>query len=274
MAQAIWTGSISFGLVSVPVRMVSATSNQDVKFHQLDPDSGSRIRYRRVAEATGEEVSHDRIQRGFEVEPGKYVVVKADEFGSLAPKASREIDIEDFVDLAEIDPIYFEQPYYLVPDRESVKAYALLVETMTDQEKVAIGRFVMRSKERLVAIRAVDGLLCIETMRYADEVIDPADVEGRPSDDVTITKKERTMAKQLVDSLATEFEPEKYHDEYREQLVGLIEKKAKGEDIVVDPVSPEPSKVVDIMEALQESLERTKRRRAKTEPKKRSRRTA
>lgn len=274
MAQAIWTGSISFGLVSVPVRMVSATSSKDVKFHQLDPDSGSRIRYRRVAEATGEEVPHDRIQRGFEVEPGQYVVVKADEFGSLAPKASREIDIEDFVDLAEIDPIYFEQPYYLLPDRESAKAYTLLVETMTDQEKVAIGRFVMRSKERLVAIRPLDGLLCIETMRYADEVIDPADVEGRPSDDVAITKKERAMAKQLVDSLTTEFEPDKYRDEYREQLVGLIEKKAKGEDIVVDPVSPEPSKVVDIMEALQESLERTKRRRAKTEPKKRSRRTA
>jgi DNA end-binding protein Ku len=173
------------------------------------------------------------------------------------------------VELADIDPVYFEHPYYLVPDKEAAKAYALLVETMAAQEKVAIGRFVMRSKEHHVAIRSVEGVLVVETMRYADEVVDPVELDGWPSDDVEISKKERTMAAQLVESLTADFDPDKYHDEYREELLALIEAKAAGEEVVIDPVSPEPSKVVDIMEALQESLDRTKRRRAKAGGKKR-----
>jgi len=264
MPSAIWTGSISFGLVAVPVRLVSATRSHDVRFHQLDPDTGSRIRYRRVAEASGEEVPHEQIKKGYEFSPGQYVTVEPDEMNALAPKATRAIDIEDFVDLSDIDPVYFEQPYYLVPDKDTVKPYRLLVDTMTDLEKVAVGRFVLRSKEHLVAIRPVEGVLCLEMMRYADEVIAPGDVEGVPGDDVEVNDRELKMAKQLVESLSAEFAPDKYHDEYREQLQELLEKKAKGEEIIVEPAAEETGEVVDLMAALEQSLARTKKARGET----------
>ena len=159
MPTAIWTGSISFGLVTVPVRLVSATRSQDVRFNQLEAETGARIRYRRVSEQTGEEVPNDQIVKGYELESGHYVVIENDELAALKPKASRQIEIEDFVDLSEIDPVYFEQPYYLVPDKDAAKAYRLLAQVMEDEGKVAVGRFVLRSKEALVAIRPVDGML-------------------------------------------------------------------------------------------------------------------
>src|SRR6266567_180222 len=203
MPSSIWTGSISFGLVQVPVKLVGATKSKDVSFNQLEEGTGARIRYRKVSDKTGDEVTADRIVRGFEVTKGRYVVVEPDEIESLRPKGSHEIEIEEFVDLDDIDPIYFEQPYYLAPDKRGEKPYALLVDAMTSLNKVAIGRIVMRSKERLVAIRP----LCVETMRYADEVV-PA--EGLAPEDVDLTDKERDMARQLVESLAAEaFEPEK-----------------------------------------------------------------
>src|SRR6185437_7273989 len=157
MPSAIWTGSISFGLVQVPVKLVSATKSRDVSFNQLEEGTGARIRYRKVSDATGEEVTADRIVKGYEISKGRYVVVEADELASLAPKASHTIDIEEFVDLSEIDPVFFEQPYYLMPDEKGKKAYRLLVEAMSDLQKVAIGRIVIRAKERLVAIRPLDG---------------------------------------------------------------------------------------------------------------------
>jgi len=255
--QAIWTGSVSFGLVTVPVRVVSATKSLDVRFHQLEAGTNARVRQRRVSEATGEEVAYDQIVKGYELESGNYVVIDNDELAALAPKASRQIEIEDFVDLVDIDPVYFENPYFLVPDKGAEKAYRLLADVMQEQGKVAIGRFVMRTKESLVAIRAVDGVLVLETMRYADEVLAP-DREGAiPEPTSAPTEREMEMARQLVSSLATTFDPAKYHDEYREELLALIDKKASGEEIVAPEAPEEPAKVLDLMAALEASLART-----------------
>jgi len=255
--STIWSGNISFGLVTVPVKLVSAVRSKDVRFNQLEEGTGARIRYRRVSEATGEEVPNERIQKGYEIASGQYVVVDNDELEKLTPKASHTIEISDFVDLEQIDPIYFEQPYYLVPDRAAERPYRLLIEAMTDLQKVAVGKIVLRAKEHLVAIRPVDGALCIETMRHADEVIPLESLEEIPrGDDVAPSEKELDMARQLIEALAAGFEPDKYHDEYREQLLGIIEKKAAGEEIVAEPLVEEPAKVVDLMAALEASLAR------------------
>jgi DNA end-binding protein Ku len=256
MPQAIWTGTVGFGLVTVPVKLVSATKSKDVRFNQLEAGTNSRIRYRRVSEASGEEVSTDRIVKGHEVAPGQYVVVTDEEIKSLAPKASRTIEIEDFVDLDQIDPIYFDNPYYLAPDKTALKAYELLVEAMTELRKVAIGRLVMRSKESLVAIRPLDGVLCVETMRFADEVLPPTAILPEDAEATEPTERELEMAKQLVSALATDFEPGKYHDSYREQLQGLIDRKAAGEEIVAEPAVEDQGKVLDLMAALEASLAR------------------
>jgi DNA end-binding protein Ku len=255
MPSAIWTGSISFGLVQVPVRLVGATKSKDVSFNQLEEGTGSRIRYKKVSEQTGEEVTQDRIKRGYEISKGRYVMIEPDELDALRPRASHAIDIEEFVDLDEIDPVFFEQPYYLIPDARGVKPYKLLADAMAELNKVALGRIIVRSKERLVAIRPLDGMLVIETMRYADEVL-PRD-ELLPDDDVDLTDRERAMARQLVESLAVDaFQPEKFHDEYRMQVLDLIERKAAGEEIVAEPVVEAPAKVLDLVAALEASLEK------------------
>ena len=256
MPQAIWTGSISFGLVTVPVRLVSATRSQDVRFNQLEASTGSRIRYRRVSEQTGEEVPNDQIVKGYELENGHYVVLDNEELAALKPSASRMIEIEDFVDLSEIDPIYYDHPYYLVPDKGAAKAYGLLLDAMRESGKVAIARVVLRSKEQLVAIRpAFDDVLMMETMIFADEVVPPGDIEDLPdADELKVTDRELRMARQLIDSLSSDFEPEKYHDEYREKVLELIERKASGEEIAVQPEAPQPTKVPDLMAALEASL--------------------
>ncbi|MDQ1475011.1 MAG: end-binding protein Ku [Actinomycetota bacterium] len=235
---------------------MSATKSRDVSFNQLEEGTGARIRYKKVSDQTGEEVPPDKIKRGYEISKGRYVMIEPDELDVLRPKGSHAIEIEEFVDLDEIDPLYFEQPYYLVPDAKGVKPYKLLVEAMNELNKVAIGRIIVRSKERLVAIRTVDDMLCIETMRYADEVLPR---EGLvPSDsDVELTDREVAMARQLVESLASEeFVPEKYHDEYREQVLDLIERKAAGESIVAEPMVEAPAKVLDLVAALEASLEK------------------
>jgi len=254
MPSAIWTGSISFGLVQVPVRLVSATKSRDVSFNQLEEGTGARIRYKKVSDATGEEVPPDKIKRGYEISKGRYVMIEPDELDVLRPKGSHAIEIEEFIDLDEIDPLFFEQPYYLIPDAKGVKPYKLLVDAMKELNKVAIGRIIVRSKERLVAIRTVDDMLCIETMRYADEVLPRADLVPDDSD-IDLTDRERAMARQLVESLASEeWLPEKYRDEYREQVLDLIEKKAAGQEIVADPVVEPPAKVLDLVAALEASL--------------------
>jgi DNA end-binding protein Ku len=256
MARAIWSGSISFGLLNVPVKLYSAVSKKNVSFRELRAEDGSRIRHKRVAETDGEEVPYEEIVKGYEIAPEQYVVLTREELEELDPKKTRAIEIQDFVDLDEIDPIYFDHPYYLGPDKGAEKAYALLVKAMKESNKVAIARFVLRNKENLAAIRPMGDVLTMATMRFADEVVSPDEIEEVGSENGEAPKKqELEMAKQLIDSLAGEFEPTKYEDEYRNELLDLIERKAKGE-AVVSAVSeePEPTKAPDLMAALEESL--------------------
>ncbi|HEX2468370.1 MAG TPA: Ku protein [Solirubrobacterales bacterium] len=256
MPRAIWSGSISFGLLNVPVKLYSAVSKKNVSFRELRAEDGSRIRHKRVAEADGEEVPYEEIVKGYEIAPEQYVVLTREELEELDPKKTRAIEIQDFVDLDEIDPIYFDHPYYLGPDKGAEKAYALLVKAMKESNKVAIARFVLRNKENLAAIRAMDDVLTMATMRFADEVVSPKELEEVSSENGEEPKKqELEMAKQLIESLAGDFDPSKYEDEYRNELLDLIERKAKGEK-VVSAVSeePEPTKAPDLMAALEESL--------------------
>ncbi|HYU59649.1 MAG TPA: Ku protein [Solirubrobacterales bacterium] len=256
MARAIWSGSISFGLLNVPVKLYSAVSKQTVRFKELREGDGSRIRHKRVAEEDGKEVPYEKIVKGYEIGPDQYVVLTREELEELDPKKTRAIEIQDFVDLDEIDPIYFEQPYYLGPDAGAEKAYSLLVQAMKDERKVAVARFVLRNKEHLAAIRPMGNVLTMATMRFADEVTPPDQLDGvLPEDDVKLDKREVEMAKKLIDSLASDFEAERYRDEYREELLDLIERKAKGESVVVQPSEePKPTKAPDLMAALEESL--------------------
>src|SRR5919198_2775886 len=230
MARAIWSGSISFGLLNVPVKLYSAVSRKSVSFRELRASDSSRIRHKRVAESDGEEVPYEEIVKGYEIAPEQYVVLTRDELEELDPKKTRAIEIQDFVDLDDIDPIYFDSPYYLGPDKGAERAYQLLVKAMTDEGKVAIARFVLRNKEHLAAIRPMDDVLTLATMRFADEVVSPEELDGvAPEDGEKPQKRELDMAKQLIGSLTSEFEPEKYRDEYREELLAMIERKAKGE---------------------------------------------
>src|SRR5213593_4437562 len=233
MARAIWSGSISFGLLNVPVKLYSAVSRKQVSFRELRQSDGSRIRHKRVAESDGEEVPYEEIVKGYEIGPEQYVTITRDELEELDPKKTRAIEIQDFVDLDEIDPIYFDHPYYLAPDKGAEKPYALLVKAMADANKVAVARFVLRNREHLAAIRPMGNVLTMATMRFADEVVTPEELEDViPEDGRKLGKREVEMAKQLIDSLSSEFDPEKYRDEYREELLSLIERKARGEEIV------------------------------------------
>jgi DNA end-binding protein Ku len=256
MARAIWSGSISFGLLNVPVKLYSAVSKQTVRFRELREGDGSRIRHKRVAEEDGEEVPYEKIVKGYEIAPDQYVILTREELEELDPKKTRAIEIQDFVDLDEIDPIYFDHPYYLGPDRGAEKAYDLLVRAMTEARKVAIARFVLRNKENLAAIRPMDGVLTMATMRFADEVVSPDSLgDALPEAESKPQKRELDMAKQLIDSLATDFDATRYRDEYREELLSLIERKARGEEIVsAETEAPEPTKAPDLMAALEESL--------------------
>jgi DNA end-binding protein Ku len=257
MARAIWSGSISFGLLNVPVKLYSAVSKQTIRFKELRESDGSRVRHKRVSEKDGKEVPYEKIVKGYEFAPDQYVTLTRDELSELDPKRTRAIEIQDFVDLDEIDPIYFEQPYYLGPDKGAEKAYALLVEAMKDARKVAIARFVLRNKEHLAAIRPMRDVLTMATMRFHDEVTQPEDLDGevfaeKPSKP---EKRELAMAQQLIESLSTDFEPDKYRDEYREELLDLLEQKASGKEVVSAPSEePKPTKAPDLMAALEESL--------------------
>src|SRR4051812_24899879 len=257
MPRAIWSGSISFGLLNVPVKLYSAVSRKNVSFRELRQSDGSRIRHKRVAEADGDEVPYEEIVKGYEISPEQYVVVTRDELEEIDPKKTRAIEIQDFVDLDDIDPIYFDHPYYLGPDKGAEKAYALLVKAMSDAKKVAVARFVLRNREHLAAIRPADNVLTMATMRFADEVVAPDELgdDVVPGNGRKLDKREVEMAKQLIDSLSADFDPGKYQDEYREELLSLIDRKAQGKS-VVEAVSeePKPTKAPDLMAALEESL--------------------
>ena len=265
MPRAIWTGSISFGLLNVPVKLYSAVSKKSVSFRELRASDSSRVRHKRVAEADGEEVDYNDIVKGYEIAPEQYVVITKDELEELDPKKTRAIEIQDFVDLDDIDPIYFDHPYYLGPDKGAERAYTLLVKAMDEAHKVAIARFVLRNRESLAAIRPMDDVLTMATMRFADEVVTPGELDDVLGEEVEAPKKkELEMAKALIDSLTSDFDAGQYRDEYREELLALIERKAKGEEIAA-PVgeAPQPTKAPDLMAALEESLAAVKGEEAK-----------
>jgi DNA end-binding protein Ku len=251
----MWSGAISFGLVNVPVKLYSAVSRKTVRFNQLNAETGNRIQQKRVDPETGEEVGYDQIVKGYELTKDRYVVLTPDELDSLDPEKTRTVDIEDFVDLDEIDPVYYDHPYYLVPDKGATKAYGLLLGAMKQANKVAIARVVLRSKEQLVAIRPSGDVLMMETMLFHDEVVPAHDIEDLPEGkELKATDRELKMAQQLIDSLSSEFDPTSYRDEYREKVLELIEMKASGQEIAVQPDAPEPAKVPDLMAALEASL--------------------
>ena len=256
MARAIWSGTISFGLLNVPVRMFSAVARRNIALREIRESDSSRIKHKRVAEGTDEEVPYENIVKAYELTPGQYVPLTKDEMSALAPEKTRAIDVQDFVDIEEIDPMYFDSPYYLGPAEGAEKAYSLLAAAMESSGKAAVSRFVFRNKEHLAAIRASDGVLTLTTMRFHDEVVPPSDLDDAlPDKKPKVAKKEREMAEQLIESLSTEFDPSSYRDEYREQLLALIERKAEGKEIVAPEVEkPKATKAPDLMAALEESI--------------------
>jgi DNA end-binding protein Ku len=270
MARAIWSGSISFGLLNVPVRLYSAVARRNIALREIRDSDSARIKHRRVAEGTDEEVPYENIVKAYEITPGRYVPLTKDEMAALAPEKTRAIEVQDFVDIEEIDPMYFDSPYYLGPAEGADKAYSLLAAAMEKSGKAAIARFVFRNKEHLAAIRASKGVLTLTTMRFADEVVPASELDDAlPQKQGKVAKKEQEMAEQLIASLSTEFKPSSYRDEYREQLLGLIESKAEGKEIVApETEEPEPTKAPDLMAALEASIAAVKGGEAPAAPEK------
>jgi DNA end-binding protein Ku len=255
MARAIWSGSISFGLLNVPVRMYSAVARRNIALREIRESDSARIKHKRFAEGTDEEVPYDEIIKAYELTPGQYVPLTKDEMAALAPEKTRAIEVKDFVALDQIDPMYFDSPYYLGPADGAEKAYGLLAKAMKSSGMVAIARFVLRNKEHLAAIRSDGNVLTLTTMRFADEVVPVDELEILPDKASKPAKREQEMAEQLIDSLSTDFEPADYHDEYREQLLALIEQKAEGKEIVASEAeAPKATKAPDLMAALEESI--------------------
>ncbi len=265
MARAIWSGTLTFGLVTIPVKLYPAVQRKNVRFNQLDGEDNARIQQRRVNSRTGEEVPYDRLVKGYELTPDRYVVITQDELDAIDPKRTRTIEIEDFVEGSQIDPIFYDTPYYVAPAEGGAKPYRLLLEAMDQTGKVGIARIVLRTKEYLVALRPAGGVLEMSTMLFADEVVDPAKLdELAAADEVQTAARELDIAKQLIDSLAADFDHSRYKDEYRERVLDLVERKAQGEQIEI-PAAAEAasSPVPDLMSALKASLDAA---REKTPP--------
>jgi DNA end-binding protein Ku len=256
MARAIWSGTISFGLLNVPVKLYSAVARRSIGLREIRDSDSARIKHRRFAEGTEEEVPYENIVKAYELSPGQYVPLSKDEMAALAPEKTRAIDVQDFVDIEEIDPMYFDSPYYLGPADGAEKAYSLLAAAMEHSGKAAIARFVFRNKEHLSAIRASGNVLTLTTMRFHDEVVPPTDLDDAlPDKKPKVAKREQQMAEQLIESLSTEFNPSGYRDEYREQLLALIEQKAEGKEIVApEAEAPKATKAPDLMAALEDSI--------------------
>ncbi len=263
MARSLWRGSISFGLVNVPVRLFGAEREHEVHFHQINEKTGHRIKYEKVDAATGREVDADRIVRGIEVSKGKWVTIDDEEIEAIQPTSTRTVDVEDFVELAEIDPIFYDRTYYVAPDDNpgAARAYRLLLDAMQRSGRAGIGKVVIRNKQYLAALRPYGKVMVMSTMRFADEVIDPTTIDDMPGKLPTADAKARKMAESLVESLASPFEPERYHDTYTEELQDLIRRKAKGETIEVAPRPAPAAEVTDLMAALQASVDAAKERR-------------
>ena len=276
MARPIWSGVISFGLVSVPVKAHPAVRDHDVHFHQIDKGSGSRIRNRKVSAKTGKEVDNADIELGFETSKGRYVTFSKRELDDLRPASTRAVEVSDFVSLDDIDPIYYERTYWLGPaDDAAVKPYQLLRAAMEDRGLVAIGTVVMRNKQYLTAIRPLEGALAMSTMRFADEVVPRSDVDGVPDRRTKPDPKMLRMANQLVDSLTTDWNPRRYHDTFTEELRERIEAKQAGKKLEIEPEEGAEPKVIDLMQALEDSVKGAKAtRRGRHKPRSRARKSA
>ena len=262
MPKAIWSGAISFGLVNIPVKLFSAVQDKDIHFHMLHKADGTRVRQQLYCPTDDKTIPRSEVEKGYEVSPGQYVVVTSEELEGLVPKASRMIEMQDFVEMSEIDPIYFQHPYYLVPDEDAKKAYSLLARSMKESKRIGIGKFVMRGKEYLAAIRPYKDMIVLETMHFAEDIVESSEVGGA-EDGHKPAERELKMAGQLIDMLASDFEPGKYKDEYREAIHDLVETKAQGKEYVM-PAAPVPeAQVVDIMAALEKSLAKAREKKEK-----------
>lgn len=256
----MWSGAISFGLVNIPVQAFTAVREHTVHFNQLDKGSGSRIRYDKVSEKSGKKVDSDEIELGYQVNEGRYVVVQPEELADLRPRSTRTIEVSDFVDLAAIDPIYYNRTYWLAPNGDAaVRAYRLLLAAMEEQQRVGLGSVVIRTKQYLAAIRPLEGVLAMSTMHFADEVVAASSIDQLPSGKAKVDPKERRLAAQIIDSLATDWDPKRYHDTYTEELRRLIEQRAKGEEVVVEEAPAARAQMTDLLEALQASLDSAKK---------------
>src|SRR6266496_2426900 len=258
MARAIWKGSISFGLVNIPIAPYPATRREELRFRLLRKADLSPVNYRRVAEKDGKEVPWDQIVKGYEYEKGKYVVLKDEDFERVDLEATQTVDIQDFVDLDEIDPIFFYRPYYLEPQKGGDKAYALLRDSLEESKKVGIAKVVIKTRQYLAGVKPEDGALILELMHFADELADTSKL--RIPKKVEVGKREMNIATALIDSLSSKWNPEKYKDDYREALMEVIEEKveAGGKEIEEKPKkAPKPTKLIDLVSVLQKSLEET-----------------
>ena len=264
MPRAIWSGSISFGLVNIPVRLFTAVRRKTVRFNQIDSSTGARVKQKLVSASDGEEVPKERIVKGYQLEDGDYVTVSEQEMTALDPDMARTIDIDEFIDLSDIDPIFYDNAYYLAPGDQASKPYKLLANAMEEADKVGICHFVMRSKRYLAAVRPVDGRLLLSTMVYHDEIVDHAEIDGFDTlADIEIDEREQAMAQQLIATLNSTFDPTRHSDTYRESVLELIERKAAGErsdDLMRSPASSS-DKVIDLMAALEASVNEAKKAR-------------
>ncbi|HWN68714.1 MAG TPA: Ku protein, partial [Haliangium sp.] len=257
MARPIWSGSISFGLVNVPVRLHTVVRDKQVHFHMMSSDGSCRLRRKLYCPETNKEYDFGETSRGYEVAPDQYVLIEDEELDRLKPEQGHAVEIQEFVDLQDVDPVYFDRPYYVSPDKGGAKGYRLLVEAIEHSGKVGIARFVMRQRQHLAVLRVRDHALVLETMHYHDEVAEVSELD-LPDRKTSVNERERELAVQIIESMATTFEPERYTDEYREQLEELIRQRAAGvEETALEEAPPEPGgKVIDLMEALKKSLAR------------------
>ncbi len=260
MAHAIWSGAINFGLVTIPVKLFTAVKTDDLSFNLLHKTDEGRIKYERVCSVDGKPVPWDEIVKGYEYEKGQYVLLTDDDFAKVNPEATQSVDIVEFVELDKISPMFFDKPYYLEPTKQGRHAYALLREALAESNRVAIARVVIRTKEYIAAVKAIDGALVLELMHWANEIVAPDTLELPENE--KLPEKEMQMARMLIDTMSVdEFEPEKFTNKYRDELLTMIEARAEGKELPKAKKAPSRSKVVNLMDVLAKSLEESKKRR-------------
>lgn len=282
MERPLWSGSLAFGIVTIPISLMAAVRDHDVHFHQISRTDRKRIRYKKVAEGSDEEVDPGDIVKGYAVKEGHYVVFDDEELARLGARKSRVIDITSFVELRDIDPLFFDRPYRLVPDERGEKPYQLLVETLARTQRVGIALMVMHGKEHILAVRSIAGELIGQTLRFADEVITPGGgkgnkgTKGKTRSGVKLIEREVAMAERVVESMHGRFDPADFTDEYRRRLQNAISRKARGRTIVIEEAEPETSsgKVIDLMAALEQSLGKHGKRVKASAPRAASAKTA